>query len=280
MRYLRALKVAVKRAFKEDEITDAAAAMAYYEFLAIPSLLLIAVGFFGLWAGPDTVARIVDKLGTLIPAEAVTLVDETLRRVIDNRSGGFALVVVGFVLALWTVSGTMGAVIRALNRIHRERDTRGFVAQRAMGLFLVVLTLMAIALVFGLLVLGPVLSGWVGRRLDAETPVSVVWWIGQWPILLAGLVVAFALIYWLGPDRERPRFRPITAGAVFATLIWLVASGLFAVYVAMFSSYNKAWGSLAAVIVMLTWLWISSLALLLGAELDAELEGHRREGGS
>jgi membrane protein len=277
VRYLRALKVAVKRAFKEDEITDAAAAMAYYEFLAIPSLLLIAVGFFGLWAGPDTVARIVDKLGSVVPAEAVTLVDETLSRVIENRSGGFALVVVGFVLALRTVSGAMGGVIRALNRIHRERDERGFVGQRAIGLLLVFLALMAIALVFGLLVLGPVLSGWVGRHLDAETPVSLVWWIGQWPILLAGLVIAFALIYWLGPDRERPSFRPITAGAVLATLVWLVASGLFAVYVATFSSYNKAWGSLAAVIVMLTWLWISSLALLLGAELDAVLEGHGKE---
>jgi membrane protein len=278
VRYLPALKVAVKRAFKEDDIPDAAAAIAYYGFLAIPSLLLVAVGFFGLWAGPDTVARLVDELGTVMPGEATSLIDDTLTQVTENRSGGLVMVIVGFVLAAWTVSGAMGGVMRALNRVHRCRDERGFVAQRAIGLAMVVLALIAIALVLGLLVLGPVLSGWVGRALNAETPVSVLWWAGQWPILLLGLAVAFALIFWLGPDRERPRFRPLTAGAVLATLVWLVASGAFAVYVSMFGSYNKAWGSVAAVIVMLTWLWLSSLALLIGAELDAELEGHREEG--
>ena len=283
MRYLPPLKRAIKRAFKEDDIPDAAAAIAYYGFLAIPSLLLVAVGFFGLWAGPDTIARVVDKLGTVIPGEAVSLVKTTLTNVTENRSGGLIMVIVGFALALWTVTGAMGAVMRALNRVHREREERGFVAQRAIGLVMVVLALIAIALVFGLLVLGPVLSDWVGGLLNAETPVSILWWVGQWPILLLGLSIAFALIFWLGPDRERSRFRPITAGAVLATLVWLAASGAFAVYVAMFSSYNKAWGSLAAVIVMLTWLWLSSLALLIGAELDAELEGqrdadHREEG--
>lgn len=279
MRYFRALKIAVARAFREDDIADSAAAIAYYSFLAIPSLLLVAVGFFSLWAGPDTIAQIVDQLGKVVPSEAVTLVEDTLTRVTQNRSGGLVLVVVGLVLALWTVSSAMGAVMRALNRIHRRRDRRRFVWQRAIALLLVVLAMIAVALVFGLLVLGPVLSDWVGRRLNAETEVSLVWWIGQWPILLLGLAVVFAVIYWLGPDRERrPRFRPITAGAVLATLVWLAASGGFAVYVAMFSSYNKAWGSLAAVIVMLTWLWISSLAFLIGAELDAELEDRSDEG--
>ena len=278
MRYLPALKVAIKRAFKEDDVPDAAAAIAYYGFLAIPSLLLVAVGFFGLWAGPDTVERLVDKLGTVVPGEATSLIEETLTRVTENRSGGLVMVIVGFVLAAWTASGAMGAVMRALNRVHRRRDERGFVAQRAIGLVMVVLALIAIALVFGLLVLGPVLSGWVGRLLNAETAVSVLWWAGQWPILLLGLAIVFALIFWLGPDRDRPRFRPLTAGAVLATLVWLVASGAFAVYVSMLGSYNKAWGSVAAVIVMLTWLWLSSLALLIGAELDAELEGHREKG--
>jgi membrane protein len=275
VRYFPPLKRAIKRAFKEDDVPDAAAAIAYYGFLAIPSLLLVAVGFFGLWAGPDTIRRVVDKLGEVVPSEAVTLVQTTLTNVTENRSGGLVMVIVGFVLAAWTVSGAMGAVMRALNRVHRRKEERGFVVQRGTGLVMVVLALIAIALVFGLLVLGPVLSGWVGGLVGAKTAVSVLWWVGQWPILLVGLAVAFALIFWLGPDRERPRFRPLTAGAMLATLVWLVASGAFAVYVSMFSSYNKAWGSLAAVIVMLTWLWLSALALLIGAELDAELEGHR-----
>jgi len=283
MRYFHALKRAVRRAFKEDDVPDAAATIAYYGFLAIPSLLLVAVGFFGLFAGPDTVDRLVDKLGKVAPGEAVTLMEDTLDRVTENRGGGLVMVIVGFALAAWTVSGAAGAVMRALNRVHRRKEGRGFVAQRGIGVVMVVLALIAIALVFGLLVLGPVLSGWVGDVLGAKTAVSVLWWVGQWPILLFGLAVAFALIFWLGPDRERPRFRPLTAGALVATLVWLLASGAFAVYVSMFSSYNKAWGSLAAVIVMLTWLWLSALALLIGAELDADLEGHRgqnpRKGG-
>jgi membrane protein len=185
---------------------------------------------------------------------------------------------IGFAIAAWTVSGAMGAVMRALNRVHERREQRGFIAQRLTGLVMVVLALIAFALVFGLLVLGPVLSGWIGGALGAETAVSVLWWAGQWPILLLGLAVAFALIFWLGPDRDRPPYRPITAGAVLATAVWLAASAAFAVYVSMFSSYNKAWGSLAAVIVMLTWLWLSALALLIGAELDAELEDRREKG--
>jgi membrane protein len=278
VRYFPPLKRAIKRAFKEDDVPDAAAAIAYYGFLAIPALLLVAVGFFGLFAGPDAIRRVVDKLGTVIPREAVSLVQTTLTNVTENRSGGLVMVIVGFVLAAWTVSGAMGAVMRALNRVYRRKEGRGFVVQRGTGLVMVVLALIAIALVFGLLVLGPVLSGWVGGLVGAKTAVSVLWWVGQWPILLVGLAVAFALIFWLGPDRERPRFRPLTAGAMLATLVWLVASGAFAVYVSMFSSYNKAWGSLAAVIVMLTWLWLSALALLIGAELDAELEDDRNEG--
>jgi membrane protein len=277
VRYLPAAKRAFKRAFKEDDVGDSAAAITYYAFLAIPSLLLVAVGFFGLFASADTVDSLVRRLSTVVPSEAVSLIEDSLSRTTENRGGGLAMVVVGFALAVWTVSGAMGAVMRATNRIYGRREARGFVRQRLTGLVMVVFALVAFALVFGLLVLGPVLSGWIGRALGAETAVSWLWWAGQWPILIAGLAVSFAAIFWLGPDRERPPFRPVTAGAVAATAVWLAASAGFAVYVSMFSSYNKAWGSLAAVIVMLTWLWLSSLALLLGAELDAELEGSRRE---
>jgi membrane protein len=278
MRYLRASKRAVKRAFKEDDIGDAAAAITYYTFLAIPSLLLVAVGFFSLFAGPETIDSLVERLSSVMPAEATALLKSSLRRATENRGGGLAMVIVGFAAAAWTASGAMGAVMRALNRVYSRRESRGFVVQRATGLGMLILGLVAFALVFGLLILGPVLSGWVGGLLNAETAVSWLWWAGQWPILLGGLVVAFALILWLGPDRTRPRFRPVTAGSVLAAAVWLAASGAFAVYVSMFGSYNKAWGSLAAVIIMLTWLWLSSLALLLGAELDAELEGSRNGG--
>ena len=269
MRYLRALKTAVKRAFKEDDVGDSAAALTYYGFLAIPSLLLVAVGFFGLFAGPETIASLVERLGRVMPAEATSLIESSLTRITENRGGGLVIVLVGFAFAAWTVSGAMGAVMRALNRIYAQSETRGFVQQRATGLAMVAAALVAFALAFGLLILGPYVSEWTGA--------GWLWWVGQWPILIGGLVVAFTAIYWLGPNRDRPPFRPVTAGAVLAAIVWLLGSGAFAVYVSMFGSYNKAWGSLAAVIVMLTWMWLSALALLLGAELDAEIEGARHE---
>jgi membrane protein len=269
MRYLHALKRAFKRAFTEDEVGDSAAAITYYAFLSLPSLLLVAVGFFSLFADPETIATLMRKLEGVAPAEALSLLEDSLNRVIQNRSGGLPMIVVGFLVAAWTVSGTMGAVIRTLNRIFGELEGRGFVKQRAIGVTLVVLVVAAFALVFGLLVLGPYVSDWTG--------LGWVWWLAQWPVLVGGLLVAFGLIYWLGPNRSEVRFKPISAGSLLAVVIWLAGSGAFAVYVSMFGSYNKAWGSLAAVIVMLTWLWLSSLALLLGAELDADLEGCRDE---
>ncbi|MEX0674451.1 MAG: YihY/virulence factor BrkB family protein [Gaiellaceae bacterium] len=269
MQYVRALKRAVKRAFTEDEVGDSAAAITYYAFLSIPSLLLVAVGFFSLFADAETIADLMGRLAGVVPDDAISLLEDSLTRVTENQGGGLAMIVVGFLIAAWTVSGTMGAVIRALNRIFGELEGRGFVKQRAIGVTLVVLVIAAFALVFGLLVLGPYLSDWTG--------LGWVWWLAQWPILVGGLLLAFGLIYWLGPNRSEVRFKPISAGSLLAVVIWLAGSGAFAVYVSMLGSYNKAWGSLAAVIVMLTWLWLSSLALLLGAELDADLEGCRDE---
>ncbi len=273
--YLSAFRRSLRRAFKEDDVTDAAAAVTYYAFLAIPSLLLVTVGFFGLFAGPGTVASLVRRLSSVVPGEAIALLEDSLTRVTENRGGDAVMVAVGLAVAAWTASGAMGAVMRALNRVYGRRETRGFVEQRATGIAIVSLAVVAFALAFALLVLGPHLSRWVGEALGLEEVVGWVWWLGQWPILLGGLLLAFAGIYWLGPSRERRRFRWLTPGAVLAVALWLAASAAFAVYLSMFGSYNKAWGSLAAVIVMLTWIWLSSLALLLGAELNAELEGTR-----
>jgi membrane protein len=134
---------------------------------------------------------------------------------------------------------------------------------------------MASALALGLLVLGPHLSRWIGDAIGNKTVVELVWWTVQWPILIGGLLLAFAVIYHLGPNVQHPKWSFISFGAVFAVLVWLIASGLFAFYASRFGSYNKAWGSLSAVVVMLTWLWISSVALLLGAEINAEAERSR-----
>ena len=140
---------------------------------------------------------------------------------------------------------------------------------------MIILLLVAFVLVFGLLVLGPQLSGWVGSAVGLEALVKVLWWTAQWPILILGLLLAFGTIYYLGPNVDHPRLQFLTVGTVVSVLLWLLASGGFAFYVSQAGSYNKVWGSLAAVIIMLTWLWISSLALLFGAEINAEAERSR-----
>jgi membrane protein len=271
----RAIVVRAGREALNDHITDVAAALAYYAFLAIPAALLIVVGLFGLWAGPDTVASMMERLEGVVPAEAVGLLEDTLTRVTENDNGGLVMVVLGALLALWTTTGAMTGLMRGLNVAYDREETRNFLRQRVTALGMLACMLLAFALSFGLLVLGPVITDWLGGALGLEGVFGWIWWTLQWPILVLGLLLAFAGILYLGPNVDHPRWHFLTPGSVLAVVVWLAASGLFAVYVSMFASYNKAWGSLAAVIIMLTWLWLSALALLLGAEINAEAERSR-----
>ena len=258
----------------EDAILDSAAAVAYYSFLAIPTALLIAVGAFSLFAGPDAIRTVIEKAGAVMPAEAVTLLEDSLRRM-AAREGGFTMIVVGAGVGLWTTTSAMSALIRALNTAYDRDESRGFLRQRLTALVILVAMFFAFVLVFGLLVLGPALSTWLGEALDLESTFEWLWWTLQWPILILALLFVFATILYFGPNVDHPRWQFITPGAVFAVVIWLAASGGFAIYVSLFGSYDKTWGSLAAVIIMLTWLWLSALALLFGAEVNSEAERSR-----
>jgi membrane protein len=279
----RDYKAIVIRAGKEaldDQITDLAAALAYYSFLAIPSILLVALGVFSVFADESAVQSLIDRVGTVAPEEATALLEDSLTRMTQNSSGGWAMAILGLVLALWTTTGAMTSFMRALNRAYDRKETRGFVRQRIVAIVMVAIMLTAFALVFGLLVMGPALSGWIGDAVGLEAVLKWVWWVAQWPVLIVGLLLAFATVLYLGPNIDHPKWHFVTPGSVFAVVVWLLASGLFAVYTATFASYNKAWGSLAAVIIMLTWLWITGCALLFGAEINAEAERSRelREG--
>jgi membrane protein len=256
-------------------ITDSAAALAYYSFLAVPAVLLVTVGLFSLVASPDAITTLIDKLGTVIPSQATQLIEDSLRRMNENKNGSLAMVIVGFVLALWTTTGAMAAFMRGVNGAYEREETRGFVKQRLVAVQMVIGLGLAFLLVFGLLVLGPVISHWIGSALDIEGFIGWLWWIVQWPILIGALLLLFATVLYLAPNVEHPRWHFVTPGSLFTVVVWLVASGGFAVYTSMFSSYNKTWGSLAAVIVMLIWLWLSGLSLLLGAEINAEAERSR-----
>jgi membrane protein len=264
----------------DDQITDIAAALAYYAFMAIPATLLVTVGLFGVLAGPDTVNSIMDNLRGVVPGDAISLLDDSLTRITENKNGGVIMALLGLLLAIWTVTGAMNALMRGLNSAYDRKETRNFVKQRVTAIGMLACMLVAVGLSFGLLVLGPHVTDWIGGALGIERVIGWIWWTLQWPVLIGGLLLAFAGLLYLGPNVDHPKFRFITPGSLFAVIVWLLASGLFAVYVSMFGSYNKAWGSLAAVIVMLTWLWLSALAILFGAEINAEAERSRelREG--
>jgi membrane protein len=261
----------IRSAFANN-VTNHAAAVAYYGFLAIPSALLVAVGAFSVFAGPSAVNTILDHLSTVMPKSAVDLLGQSLTRTTQAQSGGLVMIGVGILLALWTLSGAVQTVMWALNAAYECEETRGFFKKRLIALALIACVGTSVVLVFLLLILGPHVSTWVGSGFGDTAVVTWVWWTAEWPILLIGLLTMFAIVLYLAPSIVLPKWQLITPGAVFAVAVWLAASGLFAVYTSNFASYNKAWGSLAAVIIMLTWLWISALALLVGGEINAELE--------
>jgi membrane protein len=272
--YLAILKRAAKRS-QADHITNLAAALAYYAFLAIPSALLVAVGVFSLVAGPNAITTVIDKLGTVMPGQATTLLKSSLTNMTHKQATGATIIGVGGLVALWSMSGAMQNLMWALNGAYEREETRSFIRRRLTAFAMVFFALIGVGLAFGVLVLGPHLSTWVGSAIGAKHAVEVVWWAAEWPLLVCGLLAAFAGILYLGPNVEHPRWHFLTLGSALAALIWLAASGLFAFYVARFGSYNKTWGSLSAVVILLTWLWLGGVALLFGAEVNAEAERSR-----
>jgi membrane protein len=269
--YAGILKRSVSRSLR-DHITNFAAALSYYAFLAIPSALLIAVGIFGLVASPDDVTTVVDKLGHIIPTQAQELLTGSLKHMTKHPSSGLMVLIVGAVLALWSLSGAMQNLMWALDAAYEVPETRSFLRRRLTAFGMVVFAIVGFVLVFGVLVLGPHLSGWIGSAVGARTAVEVVWWVAEWPLLVGALLVCYSGLLYLGPNVKERRWRFLTFGSVVAIVIWLASSSLFAFYASRFSSYNKTWGALSAVVVMLTWLWLSSVALLFGAEINAETE--------
>lgn len=256
----------------EDEVPMMASAIAFSTFLALPATLLLALGLFTLFSEPTLVNELMERFGTVVPEESVTLVSDSLLQLQQQRSSGIALTIAGLVLAVWTTTGAVTTMMTAINRAYDLEDERGFVGKRATAAILVVALGIAVLLVAGFLVLGPHIQRWVGEALDAERAVSWIWWTAQWPVLLAVLGIVFAVVYALATDRSNRHWRVISPGAAVAVVVWLLVSAGFALYASQFGSYNKTWGSLSVAIVTMVWLWLSALAILYGAEVNAETE--------
>ena len=268
----------VKRGGKEmldDNMPMFAQALAYSSFFALPSVLLLAIGLFTLLAGPATITHVINHIGGVMPGQAKTLLSGSIQRLGRQQHASLVMVIVGAVLAIWSTTGAMTSYMTALNVAYDRKDRRNFFKKRLTALLMVACIGAAFLLVAVFLIFGPQIERHLGNGLGIQSFLPYLWWAAQWPILIGGLLAAFAALLYLGPDVDHPRWRFLTVGSAIAVFVWLAASGAFAVYTAKFGHYNKTWGSLSAVIVMLTWLWVSALALLFGAEINAEAERSR-----
>jgi len=260
--------------FKHDDVTDRAAALTYFGVLAIFPGLLVLVSLMGL-LGRSNVQSLLNNLEQVAPGGVSTFMHSALTQV-QGRAGAATIgAIVGVVIALWSASGYIAAFMRASNAIYDVDEGRPIwqTAPVRLGVTIaVVIMLVACSLI--VVVTGSVAEQ-VGHMLGVGNGLVLVWQIAKWPVLLVIVSLMFSLLYWACPNVKQPKFRWITPGGAVAVVIWLAASGLFALYVSFSSSYNKTYGSLAAIIIFLVWLWISNIAILLGVEFDAESQRQR-----
>ena len=272
-------KYGLRRALKEfsdDQCTDLAAALTYYAVLSLFPAVLAMVSLVGIVGqGPratDALLKIVADIGQPSVVEAVR---GPLQSISRSTGAGLTLVL-GLLTALWSASGYVGAFGRAMNRIYEIGEGRPFWKLRPLQVVITLIAVVLVALVaLSLVVTGPLAQA-VGSAIGMGSTAVTVWNIAKWPVLVAVVVLIVAILYYATPNVKQPRFRWISTGAAVAILVWVVASAAFGFYVANFSSYNKTYGTLAGVIVFLLWLWITNLALLFGAEVDAEMERARQ----
>jgi membrane protein len=265
--------------FREDNLTDWAAALTYYSVLAIFPALIVLVSILGLVGEPAT-QPLIDNLGTVAPGPAKDIFTSALKNLQGDQGAAGVLFVVGLIGALWSASGYVGAFMRASNAIYDIDEGRPVwkTLPVRVSLTLVLLTLLAISTIAVVLTGG--LAERFGDIVGLGSTAVTIWNIAKWPVLLVVVSFMFALLYWAAPNVKHPGFRWISPGGLLAVVAWLIASGAFGLFVSNFGSYNKTYGALGGVVVFLVWLWISNIVILLGAEFNAELERQRAiEGG-
>jgi membrane protein len=262
--------------FSEDNMSDWAAALTYYGLLSLFPALIALVSIIGLVGDPAsttrTVTQIVTKLG---PSSAADTFAGPIKSITSHRSAAGILLVVGLATALWSASSYVGAFMRAANVIYETPEGRPFWKLRPLQILVTLVMLLLLAAVALALVLtGPVVDAVAGPLGVGSTAVSI-WNIAKWPVLLAVVVTMFAVLFYAAPNVKLAGFRWVTPGALFAIVLWLIASAAFAFYVANFGSYDKTYGALGGVVCLLVWFWITNVALLLGMELNSERERRR-----
>ena len=255
--------------FTQDRVMSEAAGVTYYALLALFPAIAALVSIYGLFADPGTIESNLNALSGVLPGGALEVVSDQVKRIASKGGGtlGFGFIL-GLVISLWTANAGMKALFDALNIVYDEREKRSFVVLNAQSIAFTLGGIAFILLALGGIVALPVVLDFVGLSSGTEWLLA----LGRWPVLLAAVVLGLALIYRYGPSRERAQWKWITPGSLVAAVLWLVVSMLFSWYVSSFGNYNETYGSLGAVIGFMTWIWLSSIVILMGAEINAEIE--------
>ena len=243
--------------------------MTYYSILAIFPALAALVSIYGIFTAPGSIAKHLDDMSGFVPRGAIDVAREQLTRVSSNGDRNLGLTfIVGLGVSLWSANAATKALFDTLNVVYGEQEKRGFFKLNAITLAFTVAGIAFVLSALAAVVLVPVALNYLHLSNFADLLVR----IGQWPAMLIAIALAISTIYRFGPSREAPKWRWITWGSAVATILWVMASALFSWYAANFGNFNETYGSLGAVIGFMTWLWISAIVILLGAELNAEME--------
>jgi membrane protein len=274
----RSWKQILKRTFKEfqeDNLTDWAAALTYYGVMSLFPMLIALVAVLGIVGQESSVTTLLDSFRQAGLPGVANNIEKPLMGVVNSKGGAGALLGIGLLGALWSASGYLGAFMRASNSIYTVREGRPFWKLRPLQVALTLLGVFVMSLVaIGLVVSGPVAEA-VGNALGVGDTAITVWGVVKWPVMLLVVMTVIDSLYYVAPNVRWPRFRWITPGGLLAVFLWVLASVGFGFYVAHFDSYGATYGTLGGVISFLVWMWITNLALLLGAEFNAELERER-----
>ncbi|MDO5626921.1 MAG: YihY/virulence factor BrkB family protein [Mobilicoccus sp.] len=262
--------------FMRDGCMDAAAALTYFSVLSLFPALLAMVSMLGVFGqGQQTVDTLMGLASDFVPSDVLSLVEPVVASMVASPAAGWTLLT-GVLVALWSASNYVNAFSRAMNRIYEVDEGRPIWKARPLFVLLTLVILALIAVIgVGLAVSGPV-ARTIGDYVGLGDTAVLVWDTAKWPVILGLVILIVALLYYVTPNVQQPKFRWISVGATIAIALWLVVSAGFGFYVANFGNYNATYGSLGGVIIFLLWLWITNNALLFGAEIDAELERSRQ----
>jgi membrane protein len=261
--------------FREDNVTDWAAALTYYGILSVFPALIVLVSILGL-IGQSATEPLLSNLGGFAPGPAHEILENALNGLTQSRGGASILFIVGLAGAIWSASSYIGAFIRASNSIWDVEEGRPIWKTLPLRLIItVVMLILLTATAVAVAVTGP-LADKVGKLLGIGGAAVTAWDIAKWPVLIVVVSLMFSILYYAAPNVRQPGFRWVTPGGILAVVVWIIVSALFGIYVANFGSYNKTYGSLGAIVIFLVWLWLTNVAILLGAELNAETERGRQ----